>query len=112
MSTTKANSTMTCADCDINCQRFGKHRNGLLRFRCPQCRWTFTEAHAHTLGVMNIREDSALLAIKLLFEGKSIRCTERITNLDRNTIMKVLNECWNLDLLAIISSQGIATRSK
>jgi hypothetical protein len=61
---------------------------------------------------MNIREDSALLAIKLLFEGNSIRCTERITNLDRNTIMKVLNECWNLDLLAVISSQGIATRSK
>jgi IS1 family transposase len=39
---------------------------------------------------MNIREDSALLAIKLLLEGNSIRSTERITNLDRNTIMKIL----------------------
>ncbi len=33
---------------------------------------------------------AALLAVQLLLEGNSIRSTERITNLDRNTIMKLL----------------------
>ncbi len=80
---------MMCADCNTKCQRFGKHRNGLLRFRCPQCKRTFTEPHARTLG-MNISEEKALLALQLLVEGNSIRSTERITNLDRNTIMKLL----------------------
>ena len=31
----KANETvktMTCKACDVDCQRFGKHRNGLRRF--------------------------------------------------------------------------------
>ena len=39
---------------------------------------------------MYIPQDKALLAVQLLLEGNSIRSTERITGLDRNTIMKVL----------------------
>lgn len=27
-----------CATCEQPCCRFGKHRNGLLRFRCSQCK--------------------------------------------------------------------------
>ena len=81
---------MTCQDCGRKCQRFGKHRNGLRRFRCPKCRKTFTEPHERTLGTMYIPQDKALLAVQLLLEGNSIRSTERITGLDRNTIMKVL----------------------
>ena len=81
---------MSCQDCDRKCQRFGKHRNGLRRFRCPDCRKTFTEPHERTLGTMYIPQDKALLAVQLLLEGNSIRSTERITGLDRNTIMKVL----------------------
>ena len=34
--------------------------------------------------------DRIVLALRLLIEGNSIRSTERITNLDRNTIMKIL----------------------
>jgi IS1 family transposase len=37
-----------------------------------------------------IPEDRAVLAIQLLLEGNSIRSTERITKLDRNTIMSLL----------------------
>ena len=43
---------MTCEACKVSCQRFGKHRNGLRRFRCPQCKKTYTEAHQLTLGEM------------------------------------------------------------
>ena len=72
------------------CQRFGKHRNGLLRFRCPVCKKTYTETHERTLGTMYIPQAKAVLALQLLLEGNSIRSTERITQLDRNTIMRML----------------------
>ena len=82
--------TMTCKECDTRCQRFGKHRNGLRRFRCPQCKRTYTEAHRLTLGEMYVSEEKALLALKLLIEGNSIRSTMRIAGIDGNTITKVL----------------------
>lgn len=81
---------MTCQDCNADCQRFGKHRNGLRRFRCPKCRRTFTESHERTLGTMYISQEKAVLALRLLLEGNSIRSTERITDLDRNTILSLL----------------------
>jgi len=74
----------------MDCQRFGKHRNGLRRFRCPGCKKTYTEAHKRVLDTMYIAQDKAALALQLLLEGNSIRSTERITGLDRNTIMSLL----------------------
>ena len=82
--------TMTCQKCDVDCQRFGTHRNGLQRFRCPACKKTYTEAHSRTLGNMYTSQDRLLLAFKLLIEGNSIRSTMRISELDQNTIMKAL----------------------
>lgn len=82
--------SMTCQTCNIECQRFGKHRNGLRRFRCPKCLKTYTEAHRRTLDTMYIPQEKAILALRLLLEGNSIRSTERITELDRNTIMSLL----------------------
>ena len=90
MSDAKTAKTMTCEACNVNCQRFGKHRNGLSRFRCPNCKKTYTEAHSRVLDSMYIPQDKAVLALKLLLEGNSIRSTERITELDRNTIMSLL----------------------
>jgi transposase-like protein/IS1 family transposase len=87
---TKDAIAMTCEGCDVKCQRFGKHRNGLRRFRCPQCKRTFTEAHRLTLGEMYVSEEKMLLGLQLLLEGNSIRSTMRITGMDQNTIMKAL----------------------
>lgn len=42
---------------------------------------------------MTVPEDKALLAIQLLLEGTSIRSTERITKLHRDTILKLLVLC-------------------
>ena len=86
----KTNKTMTCKACDVVCQRFGKHRNGLARFRCPNCKKTYTEPHRLTLGEMYVSEEKVLLAVQLLIEGNSIRSTQRITGIDQNTIMKIL----------------------
>lgn len=90
MSDANTVKTMTCQACNIDCQRFGKHRNGLRRFRCPQCKKTYTEAHTRVLDSMYISPEKAALALKLLLEGNSIRSTERITELDRNTILSLL----------------------
>jgi transposase-like protein/IS1 family transposase len=83
-------ANMACEGCKVDCQKLGKHRNGLRRFRCPQCRKTYTESHERTLGTMYIAQDRAVLALQLLLEGNSIRSTERITGMDRNTIMSLL----------------------
>jgi len=83
-------NAMVCVECQIPCQRFGKHRSGLRRFRCAACKRTYTEQHERTLGSMYISQDRAVLALQLLFEGSSIRSTERICGLDRNTIMSLL----------------------
>jgi transposase-like protein/IS1 family transposase len=81
---------MICPDCRIACRRFGKHRNGLRRFRCAECGTTYTEAHAKPLADMTIPLETAILALKLLIEGSSIRTVERITELHRDTIMRLL----------------------
>ncbi len=86
----KAEKTMSCPTCGGKTQRFGTHRNGLRRFRCPQCKKTYTEAHTLTLGEMYVSQERAIMALKLLVEGNSIRSTMRITGLDQNTIMKML----------------------
>src|SRR5712692_11568598 len=87
---TETAQTLTCEACSVDCQRFGKHRNGLRRFRCPKCKRTYTEPHKRVLDTMYIPQDRAVLALQLLLEGNSIRSTERITKLDRNTLMSLL----------------------
>lgn len=89
MGSTTAN-TFICIKCRVQCSRFGKHRNGLLRFRCPDCGKTYTEEHDKPLGAMTVPTEKAVIALKLLLEGSSVRSIERITELHRDTILKVL----------------------
>src|ERR1700730_7627467 len=89
-SATKTEITMTCESCEIKCQRFGKHRNGLRRFRCPVCKKTYTEPHAPALEGSYIPQERIVLALRLMVEGNSLRSTQRITDLDINTLMKIL----------------------
>ena len=81
---------MNCQACNIECRKFGKHRNGLQRFHCLQCGKTYTEDHARLFAPMTVPEDKALLAIQLLIEGTSVRSAERITGLHRDTIIRLL----------------------
>jgi transposase-like protein len=41
----------------MRCQRFGTRRNGLQRFRCPQCKKTYTEEHKHLIEDMNLADE-------------------------------------------------------
>jgi transposase-like protein/IS1 family transposase len=81
---------MTCHSCRIQCKRFGKHRNGLQRFRCKQCSKTYTEDHEQPLDAMRLPLDKAESVLQLLLEGMSIRSAERITGVHRDTIMRLL----------------------
>src|ERR1035437_6671839 len=81
---------MNCQTCNVECKKSGKHRNGLQRFRCTQCGKTYTEEHERLFAPMIVPEDKALLAIQLLIEGTSIRSAERITELHRDTIIRLL----------------------
>ena len=80
---------MTCHNCNSLCKRFGKHRNGLQRFRCKQCGRTLTEERDKPLDEMRIPFEKAVLCLNLLVEGNSVRSTERITGVHRDTIMRL-----------------------
>ncbi len=80
---------MECSRCHTECRPFGRHRNGLRRYRCKSCKKTYTEPHrprteTHPLGDMRIPMEKAALALQLLVEGSSVRTTERITGLHRD----------------------------
>ncbi len=81
---------MTCHNCNTLCKRFGKHRNGLQRFRCDQCSKTFTEEHTRPEHVTRLPQDRVVAVLQLLLEGMSIRSAERITGIHRDTILRLL----------------------
>jgi transposase-like protein/IS1 family transposase len=81
---------MTCHNCNSRCKKFGKHRNGLQRYRCRQCSKTFTEDHATPLGSMYTPLDKAAKAIELLVEGCSVSTVERFTGIHHTTILSLL----------------------
>jgi len=81
---------MTCHNCNTRCKKFGKHRNGLQRFRCGQCAKTFTEDHATPLGSMHTPVDKTAKAMELLAEGCSVSTVERFTGIHHTTILSLL----------------------
>ena len=84
---------MTCTRCAHGtCKRFGFFgKRRIQRWRCAFCNSTFCEPHTKlTRDTMLSRPDAAERAIQCLLEGCSIRSTERLTGLNRNTIMRLL----------------------
>jgi transposase-like protein/IS1 family transposase len=81
---------MNCPTCNTPARKFGKDRNGLQRFRCPSCKKTFLELHQRPLGEMRLPLEKAVSVIQHLVEGCSIRATERITGVEKRTILSLL----------------------
>ena len=84
---------MTCIRCNHGTAKrfgyFGKCR--IQRWRCTSCNSTFCEPHTRlTRDTMLSKPEDAARAIQCLLEGCSIRSTERLTRLNRNTIMRLL----------------------
>lgn len=78
---------MIVATCEHETKvRCGKNRDGRQRFRCRVCGKYLVEEKPRPLGNMRISLKDATTALGLLLEGMSIRATERITGLHRDTI--------------------------
>lgn len=71
-------------------KKHGKDRNGNQRFRCRQCGQTFLEDRVKPIGEMRIDLDQAAMALGLMLEGMSVRATERMTGLHRDTICDLI----------------------
>lgn len=84
---------MACESCNIPCSKAGKRADGLQRYRCGNCGKTYSDhkEHDNLFGTKQAVDDAkALLALQLIVEGNSIRSTERITGLHRDTIMNLI----------------------
>jgi transposase-like protein len=84
---------MTCIRCQhTNCVKagsFGKRR--IQRWKCTSCKNRFSEPHTKlTRDTFLSNPDAATRVLHCLLEGCSIRSTERLTGLNRNTIMRLL----------------------
>src|SRR6185436_4293996 len=81
---------MNCPTCNAQAQRYGRDRRGQQRFHCLTCNTSFIVPQARPLGRMILAEAKALMCINLLVEGNSVRSTERITGVHRDTILDLL----------------------
>lgn len=76
-----------CSRCNGITKKFGKDKLGNQRFYCNACQCAFIPAKKE----IRIPKEKALLCLKLLVEGNSVRSTERITEVHRDTILRLLN---------------------
>jgi transposase-like protein/IS1 family transposase len=85
---------MTCHNCSSICKKFGKFGpKRIQRYRCNQCKKTFSEEHEKAqgpLGNMRISLDKAEMCLRLLLEGNSVRSIQRIMGLHQKTILDLL----------------------
>lgn len=81
---------MNCPSCNAKAKKFGKDRQGHQRFRCLNCKKTFIESYARPLGDMRLPLEKAVAVVQHLVEGCSIRITERITGVEKRTILALL----------------------
>jgi transposase-like protein/IS1 family transposase len=81
---------MVCHNCKIDAARHGRDRYGRQRFKCHQCSKTFQDAREKPLDGMYLNVKRAEVILKMLCEGVSIRSIERITEVHRDTVLRLL----------------------
>lgn len=77
---------MQCRQCGGQSRRYGKDKYGNQRYRCLLCSRTFIARRK----VIRLERARALLCLKLLVEGNSVRSAERITGVHRDTILNLM----------------------
>src|SRR5262245_2822808 len=83
---------MFCPACEGAMRRFGKNRNGSQRWRCDACPRTYTDETTRPDDRRRVSRDKAVLALRHLLEGSSIRSTERLVGIHRDTVMHAMVE--------------------
>jgi IS1 family transposase len=65
-------------------------RNGVQRFRCRVCRRTLSDAPENPLVNLRVPFEKAVQVVSLLCESTGIRACERLTGLNRRTVLNIL----------------------
>lgn len=86
----ESDSAMMIACAHATTKKNGKDRHGNQRYKCSLCGKRWTEERHKPLGDMRVPVETAKLALRLLTEGNSIRGTERITGVHRDTLCKLV----------------------
>jgi transposase-like protein/IS1 family transposase len=81
-----------CRTCGGPTIGWGKDKDGNPRRKCKACKVTFGIIPERPLGSMRLDMEKATLCLKLLTEGSSIRSTERVSGVHRDTIMRLLRK--------------------
>jgi transposase-like protein len=82
---------MTCHSCRVEAVKAGRAKNGTQRYKCQQCSKRFTEPIERMLGSdSRLPEDKALMILRCLLEGNSVRSTGRLCDVEPNTVLNVL----------------------
>jgi transposase-like protein/IS1 family transposase len=81
---------MNCPNCGETAGKFGKTRDGQQRYRCSECRKTFSEPKPLAGHGTDLKR--AAFALNLLLEGMSIRATSRMTGLDKDTVQRIMEQ--------------------
>ena len=82
---------MLCSTCQVPARRVGHDRHGRQRYRCPTCRRTFySPEDALRPDGRRLSENDVILCLRLLLEGNSIRSTERLTGVEKKTIIRIV----------------------
>ena len=78
--------SLLCSQCGGSVRKFGKDKHGQQRFHCNPCDVTFITDKKP----MRLERSKAILCLNLLVEGNSVRSTERITGVHRDTVLHLL----------------------
>ena len=81
---------MNCPHCQGATRRYGRNRSGSQRYRCDACRKTFTDDTTLTVDHRELPRQTAIIVLRHLLEGCSVRSTERLTGVHRDTILDLL----------------------
>lgn len=81
---------MNCPNCNSLSKKDGKDRHKNQRFKCVMCGKRYSLPKGKLLGFMRLSEEKVLMCLNLLVEGNSIRSTERVTGVHRDTILNLL----------------------
>lgn len=81
---------MRCPHCSNTAIRWGRDRKGAQRWRCKPCNKTFGEPAERPLGNLRLPLERALLCLRLLLEGCTVRGVQRVTGVHRDTVGRLL----------------------
>lgn len=77
-----------CGHCKI--YKHGKMPNGHQRYRCPECKQTFSESFDTIYYHRHVSREQIRQVLQAHSEGSSLRGVARITGLAYNTVVSII----------------------